>query len=90
MVVTPEYPEHEKLALVKDKSQAIGEFLDWLSERGIRLAQQDQGRRYDEFWPIQRDKIGLIAEFFEIDLNVLEDEKRAMLEWTRKLNQGGK
>lgn len=27
------YPEHEKLAKVKDKSQAIGEFLEWLQER---------------------------------------------------------
>jgi len=24
------YPEHEKLAVVKEKSQACGEFLDWL------------------------------------------------------------
>lgn len=24
------YPEHEKLAKVKDKSQACGEFLEWL------------------------------------------------------------
>lgn len=25
-----DYPEHEKLSAVKDESQAIGEFLDWL------------------------------------------------------------
>ena len=24
------YPEHEKLSAIKDESQAIGEFLDWL------------------------------------------------------------
>ena len=34
-----EYPEHAKLKLVKDKSQAIGEFLDWISgEKGWHLA----------------------------------------------------
>ena len=26
------YPEHEKMKAVKDKSQTIGEFLDWLKD----------------------------------------------------------
>lgn len=32
-----EYPEHEKLQAVVDRSQAIGEFLDWLPEAGLAL-----------------------------------------------------
>lgn len=28
------YPEHEKLAAVKDRSQTIGEFLDWYQSEG--------------------------------------------------------
>lgn len=32
------YPEHEKLKRVSDKSQAIGEFLEWLTgTRGVEL-----------------------------------------------------
>ena len=31
------FPEHESLAGVRDQSQSIGEFLEWLGERGIRL-----------------------------------------------------
>lgn len=30
-----EYPEHDKLRAIRDKSQAIGEFLDWLEEGGL-------------------------------------------------------
>lgn len=34
------YPEHEKMAAVKDHSQAIGEFLEWLSsERELYICQ---------------------------------------------------
>lgn len=31
----PEYPEHERLRAIKDQSQAIGEFLDWMSTQGV-------------------------------------------------------
>lgn len=31
------FPEHEKLALVADRSQAIGEFLDWAELQGWHL-----------------------------------------------------
>lgn len=29
------YPEHEKLRAISDKSQAIGEFLEWLETGGL-------------------------------------------------------
>lgn len=29
-----DYPEHEKLKVVQEKSQAVGEFIDWL--RGVK------------------------------------------------------
>jgi hypothetical protein len=35
---TRELTEHERLSLVKDKSQAIGDFVEWLAEKGIHLA----------------------------------------------------
>lgn len=74
------YPEHEKLNAVKDQSQAIGDFLDWLnSEKGIVLANYGNS---DVAWlaPDGTAKERLLAEYFEIDLDKLEAEKRAMLQ----------
>lgn len=36
------YLEHEKLANVKGKSQAIGEFMEWAQEQGWLLAQRHE------------------------------------------------
>lgn len=71
------YPEHEKLKLVKDQSQICGEFLDWLNEeKDLILAKLDE---YDDLMPFHISTQKLLAEFFEIDLAVLEDEKDQML-----------
>lgn len=60
-----EYPEHDKLTLVKDESQAQGEILEWLADRG---------------WLNLRTSIqAVLAEYHEIDLDKIEAEKRAML-----------
>lgn len=78
------YPEHEKLRSVAEQSQVCGEFLDWLAnEKCLHLAEWvDGGPGYRSqilmcaSYSTQR----LLAEFFEIDLDALEREKRAMLE----------
>jgi len=73
------YPQHEKLDAVKDLSQAIADFLDWLnSEKGIFLASYGN---IDSNWltPDITAKDRLLAEYFGIDLDALEAEKRAML-----------
>ena len=94
------HPEHEKLRAVRDKSQACGEFVEWLEGRSIVLASRHEhteecrnkgatkgedggylmcGLAKNELMsanvPIRR----LLAEFFEIDEEKLEAEKRAML-----------
>lgn len=71
-----EYPECEKMAAIREKSQGIGEFLDWLSERGIILASY-----YEEagLSPRHTNIEQLLAEYFNIDLNKVEKEKQAML-----------
>lgn len=33
-----DYPEHDRMMAVKDQSETIGQFLDWLAEQGIKLA----------------------------------------------------
>lgn len=86
-----DYPECEKRAAVSETSQKIGEFLDWLLNdglveasppslkerpRGVTLAYLEPGKRLVPLgWPIEH----LLAAYFEIDLNKVEEEKRAIL-----------
>lgn len=144
-----DYPEHDRLSTVKDQSQAIGEFLEWLAGEGIHLGhyqaildpevkyQVEPGRsrvrgarpvEYRDVWRIRdldpfmstfvggyweteaeaRDEVNaleadrrkdaqeskrflpliysvqkLLAEHFNIDLDKIETEKRAMLDRIR-------
>lgn len=72
-----DYPEHEKLRAIRDQSQKAGEFLEWLqAEKGVSLMVGD--------FPLQTTTTRLLAEFFEIDLDKIEDEKRTMLEVLRR------
>ncbi len=84
----PEYPECEKMKAVNDKSQSIGEFLEWLaSEKRVYLATYLETEEVDAdklcLW--HQSKESLLAEFFKIDLKKVEDERRAMLEKIREL-----
>ena len=81
---TSKYPEHAKLALISDKSQAIGEFLEWLTyEKGIWLCCFDAD---DEFFPIMQRQTDLLAEFFKIDQKKIDEEKDQMLAAIREAN----
>lgn len=74
-------PESDKMLAVHDKSQAIGEFMEWLQgERGIVLAEwEDRTSRDAVLHPSHPGINQLLAQYFEIDLNVVEREKRAIL-----------
>ena len=89
-----EYPECEKMKAAQPKSQVIGEFLEWLSERGIVLAKLhehtdgclDEDGRHNEcgcseemFYPIHKPTEKVLAEYYNIDLAKVEIEKREML-----------
>lgn len=73
------YPECEKLAKVEEKSQAIGEFLSWLSsKKEIELCKErDDGKC--SLYVARFDKQALLAEFFAIDMEKVEEERREML-----------
>jgi hypothetical protein len=76
-------PELDKMLAVKDKSQAIGEFLDWLKDdQGIVLAKWEHtSRRVDEVLVPNYTTInGWLAKYFEIDENKCEKERRALLD----------
>jgi hypothetical protein len=96
-------PECEKMRAVKEKSQAIGEFLEWLNaEKGVHLAQYHEHTRacldidahlvcgvseqHMLLWNYNIER--LLAEFFDIDLNTVEEEKQALLDDLRARNAG--
>jgi hypothetical protein len=86
-----DYPEHDKLALVKDETQAAGDFVEWLGTQGIFLAKtymftkddcvtdDEAEMRYERTCPVAKSLVTLLAEWAEIDQNKIEAEKRAML-----------
>jgi len=82
-----EYPEHDKMHLIKNKSQIIGEFLEWLVEKyGIVFAHYPENNDFIEEFPYKR-KEQWLAEFFNIDLNEIENEKQTMLKELREKTQ---
>lgn len=79
------YPLLHKLAGLKDKSQAIGEFLSWATDKKdlslckyIERDEDGPGGWFPESMGTGRIQ-HLLAEFFGIDLGALEDEQRALL-----------
>ena len=104
--------ELEKLESVSEKSQAIGEFLEWLfsaksyhisryltdeeyeSEDNVYwvdgLYEKEQFKRHEigkeELIPIYINVEKLLAEFFEIDLKKVEEERRKLLNEIREKN----
>lgn len=77
---SPSYPEHEKLSEVKHESQAIGEFIEWATcVAGYEFAKYHGDDLQVALVSIE----GLLAEYFGVDLDKLEAEKRAMLEVAR-------
>ena len=98
--------ELEKMEGVRERSQAIGEFIEWLSStKSYHIAKyltdeeyesgdnvccvdglyaKEQFKRHEigkeELMPIHIDIEKLLAEFFEIDLVKVEEERREILE----------
>jgi hypothetical protein len=74
-----ESPELSKMEAVADESQSIGNFIDWLGENGMVICASDDGLRGTRFFPTMESTEALLARYFEIDLNKVEKERRAML-----------
>ncbi len=90
-----DYLEHDKLRAIADKSQAIGDFLEWTrgtlcevhhhtKECRGRGRAPECGLSEGDFTPIRRSIVDQLAEYFDIDQQRLDDEKRAMLDELRR------
>jgi hypothetical protein len=76
-----DYPEHDKLAAISDESQVIGEFLETC---GYELSEWNDD--LEEFRPVRGGTNRILAKHFGIDLDKIEEEKRAMLDTMRTAN----
>lgn len=87
------YPECEKLVAARHDSQVISEFLDWLNDEDIVLAEYSEDAPcvvgVDQLTRYRGSLEKLLARFFEIDLAKLEAEKREILNRLREKTEGG-
>ena len=84
-------PELDKMLVVKDKSQLIGEFLEWLKEQDIVLA-EGSGSTCDDYeieclMCSAKTTEQLLADYFDIDLAKCETERQALLAAVREDNK---
>jgi hypothetical protein len=79
----PKCPECEKLTKVSKESQAIGNFLEHLQERGIVLSEWWGSGVTQSLILHHSSAEDLLAEYFNIDMDKVEKERRALLEYLR-------
>lgn len=73
--------EIEKVRAVRERSQTIGAFLEWLQSKEYVIASWGAD---DKLYPVRDSIEQLLAQYFDIDLKKLEKEKRALLDEIRK------
>lgn len=77
-------PMLEKLASVRDQSQIIGEFLDYMNTREIEMCEFQEDRDGDgNYFPTRMSIEEMLALFFEIDLKEAEKERQILLDSIR-------
>lgn len=85
----PPTPELDKQSVaIQNGAHQIVYFLDWLNEEGYVIARSPHEDDYDAevLEPAAKSTQDLIAGYFQIDLNKIEAERRALLEYVRSLN----
>lgn len=82
-----QYPECKRLADCSDDSQKIGEFIDWCNAQGYHLCEYlsvTPNSRTKQLSPLSVTMEQLLAKYFNIDLKVVETERRKLLDELRK------
>lgn len=83
------YPEHDKLSLISDESQAVGSFLDTCPYTLCewKEASEDPDDEWDGgYLPVPLAIERILAKHYGIDLDLIDAEKRAMLDAIRATN----
>jgi len=77
--------ELDRMLAVTNESQAIGGFLDWLFDQGFCIAGYDPDLG-DELFRESRSIEQWLADYYDIDLEEVERERRAFLKALRDAN----
>lgn len=80
------YPEHDKLSAVQEELAAVRDFLEAITSEGWQVCRNEdigyrtglQGRHIEPRW-MPQDWRPIVAHHFDVDEDVLERERRAML-----------
>lgn len=81
-----EYSECEKFHAVHDESQKLGDFLVWLKSKYIlytfipKRDLDDEDGYSEGLYPDHRSIESILAEYFDIDMDKVEEERRQILE----------
>lgn len=78
----PAMPETERLVAAREQSAVISEFLWFLDDKGWAICRPDSSHGVWLETGFNREE--LLAEFFEIDLKVVSEERQRILEYIRK------
>lgn len=84
----PPTPEHIKMIAAEERidTDVIDDFLYWLTiSKSYRICEWDD--RNDRYVPLPFDIKRWIAEYLDIDLEMIDQEKRQVLDWIRKVNK---
>lgn len=73
--------ELDKMSAARVDAAIISEFIDFLEENGYAICEVEL---HDQWWPVRKSYEQLLADYFEIDLKKVEEERRALLEELRK------
>lgn len=80
----PACPENEKIAKLQGENKTIGDFLEWLFDE-YTLCSWD--KVYERYESNNKGVEKLLADYYGIDLDKVEQEKIALLKWIRESNQ---
>ncbi len=85
MKTMPKCPECDKIVTTQDESQILSNFVDWLNSKGYAICtiEETPGYPKEQHIPLRKTYEQLFADYFEIDLNKCEQERRALLEAIR-------
>ena len=77
--------ELDKMLSAQPDSQIIGEFIEWLRSEGYRIAEYADGGFGDDYLcEASNTTEELLADYFGIDLAVVERERRVLLDQLRQ------
>jgi len=86
VVKEPKTPECEKMAACREDSQKLGQFIEWLREEWAPAEAERVGGDWSEIGFNDIHIENTLAQYFEIDLNKVENERRELLLYCRLNN----